>query len=176
MYLFDMHIYIIFIFRIIETLHSLLQTDSTLRSLFWSTYNSPLFVRITAKTLRCLKKNRKRCHRIICDKNCSCEYFDELKNRRNQEALRMLLQMQDPSHILYKLIPHRLQRTKHFYIKAVNSERRLTSFGLFICTAFLVTRWINKSLYQFLFKCLQKLFSIVTFSTNSAIIHSCELP
>ena len=91
-------------------------------------YNSPLFVGTTKKNTKKMEKIRKRCHRIICDFECTCDILPHLTGRRERKALSTLKKYMDPHHILHSLVPPTLPRTQHLQIPHSNTDRRANSF------------------------------------------------
>ena len=96
-------------------------------------YNSALFTHLTSESKESLEKLRKRCHRIICGKNCSCHDFPSLSDRRYTQALKLFTNIFAKDHILHHLLPHKLPRTQHFFIDHLRSELRARSFIPFCC-------------------------------------------
>ena len=96
-------------------------------------HNAPVFVGISKKNNEKLERISKRCHRIICGQECDCEEFPSLTTRRVNLALKTFYRMQNPTHLLHSLIPHKLPYSQHFYIAPTRTERRLNSFIPFCC-------------------------------------------
>lgn len=96
-------------------------------------YNAPLFTGISKKNGEKLEKIRKRCHRIICGLNCSCDDFPALSDRRSTQALNTFASLQDPGNLIHSLLPKRLPRSQHFCLDSMRSERRIRSFIPFCC-------------------------------------------
>ena len=96
-------------------------------------YNAPLFTGLSKKNGERLEKIRRRCHRIICGLNCSCDDFPSLSNRRSNQIFNTFVSLQNPTHLLHSLLPRRLPRSQHFCLEAMRSERRIRSFIPFCC-------------------------------------------
>ena len=91
-------------------------------------YCNPLFIGINKKQSKKLEKVRKHCHRIICDKECKCERFPELRDRRETQAISFFLSMEKHDNILNYLFPRRLTHSQKLAMPLCITNRRLTSF------------------------------------------------
>lgn len=91
-------------------------------------YNSPLFTGMSRQNATTLEKIRKRCHRIICGFECSCDILRSLELRREEKALTFFKQMLKEDHIIHHLCPHIHSHSKHVIIPFSRTERRAKSF------------------------------------------------
>ena len=91
-------------------------------------YCSALFVGITRKNSEKLERVRRKCHRIICGKNCMCDAFTPLYIRRYHHALTLLKRMKHPDHLLHDLLPPSLKHSTKFLLPSIRSKRRHDSF------------------------------------------------
>ena len=96
-------------------------------------YNSPLFVGLSSKNEQRMERLARRCHRVICGMDCRCADFEHLRDRRLARAMKEFIKMMDPSNICNSLLPHRLPRTKHFFISHMKTDRRAKSFVPYCC-------------------------------------------
>lgn len=119
-------------------------------------YNSALFTSMTAENKETLEKLRRRCHRIICSRDCGCSDFPSLNDRRYEQTLKVFTNMFTQNHILHHLLPHKLPRTQQFFIEHLRSELRARSFIPFCCI-----RWnsILKKWLCALLTCITRVFS-----------------
>jgi len=97
-------------------------------------FNNPVYVGINLKNAQKLEKIRKRCHRIICNKECKCNLLESISTRRRIQALNAFKKMMNSDHILHNLIPTLLPRSKHLAMPSCRTNRRLNSF-IPCCTA-----------------------------------------
>jgi hypothetical protein len=91
-------------------------------------YNSPLLVGVNKKNDAKMERIRKRCHRIICGDDCTCDCFTSIQTRRKNRAKKVFERLQHPSNISHRLLPRKLPRTQHFYIEPLRTSRRANSF------------------------------------------------
>ena len=96
-------------------------------------YNSPLFVGLSSRNDQRMERLARRCHRVICGMDCRCAAFERLRDRRLARAMKEFKKMMDPHNICHSLLPHRLPRTKHFFISHMKTKRRAKSFIPFCC-------------------------------------------
>ena len=91
-------------------------------------YCSGLLVGLTTRDTEKLEKVRRKCHRIICGSNCTCDSFSPLFVRRYHHALNIIKSMQQPHHILHSLLPPTLTHSLKFLVPKIRTLRRHASF------------------------------------------------
>ena len=91
-------------------------------------YNSPLFVGISKKESLKIEAIRKRSHRIICGKDCTCSHFIPLSDRRESRALKEFKALLCTDSVLNYLSPQRLTFSGHLRVPILKSKRRACSF------------------------------------------------
>ena len=99
-------------------------------------FNSSLLVGLNVKNSEKMERIRRRCHRIICGSNCSCNAFQSLKERRMLFAIKLFEQIMSSDHISHELLPHFLPRTRRLFQDLIKTERRANSF-----IPFCIRRW-----------------------------------
>ena len=97
-------------------------------------YCSALLVGILQKNAESLEKVRRKWHRNVCGKNCSCDAFTPLYIRRLHHALTLLKSMKQPDHLLHDLLPPSLSHSSNFLLPLIRTKRRHDSFVPF-CTS-----------------------------------------
>ena len=97
-------------------------------------YNSPLLVGCSKRDAQLLEKVQKRCHRIICGKNCDFSCLPLLAERRLQQSMRIFCAaISNKSHPLNKYIPPFLRHSSKLSVQYRRTQSRATSFFPF-CT------------------------------------------
>lgn len=91
-------------------------------------YCSAFFVGISQKNSEKLERVRRKCHRIVCGRNCSCDAFTPLHIRRLHHALIILKRMKHPDHLLHDLLPPTLSHSSKFLLPSIRTKRRHDSF------------------------------------------------
>lgn len=91
-------------------------------------YNSPVFVGLSNKNSEMIEKIRKRCHRIICNFECTCDILPSLCSRRESLSLKTFKRMLCPSHLLFDLTPFFLPSMKRLSLPLTRTKRRSNSF------------------------------------------------
>ena len=91
-------------------------------------YNCPVFVGLNDCNNKKIEKIRKRCHRIICGLDCSCDLLTPVKGRRQRKAMKIFTKMLNSDHLLHHLTPHRLPRSGKMFIEPIKTDRRAQSF------------------------------------------------
>lgn len=99
-------------------------------------YNCSIFIGLNKANASKLEKVRRRCHRIVCGINCSCDSFEDLSPRRERIAVKNFLQMSHSTHILHKLFPPTLPRSNHLYVYPRRTGRRANSMIPFCTTLY----------------------------------------
>ena len=93
-------------------------------------YGSPAFGDLPRGLNEKLDKIQKRCHSLICGKQCICDTFDSLEDRRKVASVKLFIKSaRSPDHILYYIIPapSRQRSTRYIQPHALTS-RFLNSF------------------------------------------------
>ena len=91
-------------------------------------YNSPLFVGLNTRNQQRMERIAKRCHRIICGESCHCGAFQNINQRRQNQAMKVFSKMMNPDNISHSLLPPPLPRTGHLFIEHCTTNRRANSF------------------------------------------------
>lgn len=99
-------------------------------------FNSPLLVGLNIKNSEKMERIRRRCHKIVCGLQCSCDAFPSLKQRREIFAMKVFGQIMSKNHISHELLPHYLPRTGKLFQEFIRTERRAKSF-----VPFCLLRW-----------------------------------
>ena len=91
------------------------------------TYAGSLFIKLPNKLNNKINALAKRCHNIICGKNCDCLILPDKIRERN--GIRLFQKAtEDPSHPLHCLIPEKLRRSGKFRQPIALTERRKNCF------------------------------------------------
>ena len=92
-------------------------------------YCAPLFVSLSARNTNLFRKMQRRAHRIICDQECLCEILQDLSNRRQSAAIKLLRKIAIcDEHPLHFLCPHSSERSGRLLHPPARTSRRLRSF------------------------------------------------
>lgn len=91
-------------------------------------YCCPLYIGLDSGNARKIEAIRKQCHRIICGKDCDCNQFEELSQRRQRQALLFFGKMLAPNNPLHHLYPRTLPSSGHLALPFCRTDRRLSSF------------------------------------------------
>jgi len=99
-------------------------------------YSNAVFVGMSKGEASKLERIQRRCHKIICGKNCTCNAFPPLEIRRLNKALHMFQEMRNPHNIIHHLAPPMLPHGKRLTLFPSKSQRRLNTFIPF-CTQYM---------------------------------------
>ena len=92
-------------------------------------YCNPLFVGMTNRNREYLRKFQQRAHRIICDRGCDCEIFEDLSSRRLTSAIKYFRKVEQlVHHPLHHLCPTKSERSERYFQIHAKTTRRLRSF------------------------------------------------
>jgi hypothetical protein len=91
-------------------------------------YNSPLYVALNHLNSYKLERIQKRCHKIICGPDCSCDNFASLTTKRTSRALKFFESLFNTSNVLHDLAPTFLRHSGHVRLPHCKTERRKHSF------------------------------------------------
>ena len=115
--------------------------DMTVMSLLL--YSSQLFGPLDCKAKFIIQSLLKRAKRLICVKNCACDYDCSFFSRKRESAFRSLhIKSQNPDHPLYPIMP--LQSRSRFNVPFCATSRRQNAFPFF--SALLVNNLCNLTL------------------------------
>lgn len=92
-------------------------------------YGSPLLYSYSKTNINRVNQLIKRCHNIVCIKNCNCgkfKSFEELLKKRNVKFFRTICNSQN--HLLFKFIPNRLPSGRYSQMFSKTSRRQHSFF------------------------------------------------
>lgn len=91
-------------------------------------YNCPVFAGLSKKNAKKLESLQRRCHRIICSKECRCGILETLSDRRDLLCIRVLKSILHKDNILNIIAPTTLSRSKHLSMPFCRTQRYATTF------------------------------------------------
>lgn len=106
-------------------------------------YACPIFVKLDHCSRTIINRLLKRCHSLICNYDCTtdCKYFVNLESMIFKYATKTLLNIEkDRDHPLHNILPHRLPRTNHFFVRHIRTTFATNSFVP------IMTQYINNSI------------------------------
>jgi len=91
-------------------------------------YSGAAFLHLPHYLEKQLNSITKRAHRILCYKECNCTILKPSLERRRELSLKLLNQMNDPSHILHSLMPKTHKYSKKYVAEKCLTSRRQSQF------------------------------------------------
>ena len=121
--------------RVLRPIVSLRTLENTCKSIILPLldYASSVFVCLPFHLQNRLQHFYKRCHRIIHERECNCDVFEDINNRRMRLACKLYKSAESmTSHPLHELIPRRYERSGQYYVEISKTSRRQRQFQLFV--------------------------------------------
>ena len=91
-------------------------------------YNCPVFAGFSKMNAKKLDNIQRRCHRIICSRDCHCDIFEELSDRRDLHCIRVLKSILQRENIIHSIAPRTLSHSKHLSVPFCKTYRHASTF------------------------------------------------